>query len=660
MAEVQGLFGFAAPPLAAAPYTELAETPANAVDRWLDRRAGEAVARLPFLRSGYARQARAVLALEPALRDLPDDELRAQAQALRPRLLARRSDRRATVQTLALVREASARVLGRRHYPVQIMGALALLDGRLVEMATGEGKTLTAAPAAIVAALAGDPVHVVTVNDYLARRDAEDLRPLYDFFGLTVGIVEAETETDERRAGYACDITHVANKTLAFDYLRDRIALGRMRGRARRQVAELAAGGAGSGLFLRGLAFAIVDEADSVFVDEARTPLILSASTGDADEARRHQEALSLARSLCEGVHYRIDRMNRQVTLSGAGQSVVSEATAGLPGLWRIRRAREELAEQALSALHLYHLGRDYVVIEEKVQIVDEFTGRVMPDRSWQGGLHQLIETKEGLPPTDRKETLARVTYQRFFRRYRRLAGMTGTGFELSGEFREIYRLFTIRVPTNRPRQRRHLSTVFVRSETGKWQLLARRVAALHAAGRPVLIGTRSVEASEQASAALAAAGLGHKVLNAKQDKDEAAVVAEAGQSGAITVATNIAGRGTDIHLGPGVREAGGLHVILTEFHESRRIDRQLYGRAGRQGDPGSTEAIVSLEDALFTRYAPRLLAVVRRLPVWPLTQLLLRAAQARAEAENAATRAESTRSDRELDKALAFAGPVE
>lgn len=660
MAEVQGLFGFAAPRLAAAPYVELAETPANAVDRWLDRRMGESVARLPLMRLGYARQAARVLALEPALRDLPDDDLRTRAQALRPRLLARRSDRGAVVQALALVREASARVLGRRHYPVQVMGALALLDGRLVEMATGEGKTLTAAPAAIVAALAGDPVHVVTVNDYLARRDAEDLAPLYAFFGLTVGIVEAETETEDRRKGYACDIAHVANKTLAFDYLRDRIALGRMRGRARRQVAELSAGGAGAGLFLRGLAFAIVDEADSVFVDEARTPLILSASTGDADEARRHHEALALARGLREGAHYRIDRMNRQVTLTDAGQKVAADATAGLPGLWRIRRAREELAEQALSALHLYHLGRDYVVLEDKVQIVDEFTGRVMPDRSWQGGLHQLIETKEGLPPTDRKETLARVTYQRFFRRYRRLAGMTGTGFELAGEFREIYRLFTVRIPTNRPRQRRHVATRFEGSEARKWARLAERVARLHAAGRPVLIGTRSVEASEQAAAALAAAGLPHRVLNAKQDKDEAAVVAEAGQAGAITVATNIAGRGTDIHLGPGVREAGGLHVVLTEFHESRRIDRQLYGRAGRQGDPGSTEALVSLEDALFTRYAPRLLALVRRLPVWPLTVLLLAAAQSRAEAENAATRAESTRADRELDKALAFAGPVE
>ena len=660
MAEVQGLFGFAAPPLAAAPYTELAETPANAVDRWMDRRMGEAVARLPLLRLGYARQAARVLALEPALRDLPDDALRARAQALRPRLLARRSDRGAIVAALALVREASARVLGRRHYRVQIMGALALLDGRLVEMATGEGKTLTAAPAAIVAALAGDPVHVVTVNDYLARRDAEDLAPLYAFFGLTVGIVESETGTEERRKGYACDITHVANKTLAFDYLRDRIALGRMRGRARRQVSDLSAGGAGQGLFLRGLAFAIVDEADSVFVDEARTPLILSASTGDADEARRHHEALALARNLREGAHYRIDAMNRQVTLTSAGQKAVAAATAGLPGLWRIRRAREELAEQALSALHLYHPGRDYVVMDDKVQIVDEFTGRVMPDRSWQGGLHQLIETKEGLPPTDRKETLARVTYQRFFRRYRRLAGMTGTGFELAGEFREVYRLFTVRIPTNRPRQRRHLATRFEATDAARWQRLADRVARMQAAGRPVLIGTRSVEASEQASAALMAAGLAHTVLNARQDKDEAAVVAAAGQAGAITVATNIAGRGTDIHLGPGVREAGGLHVVLTEFHESRRIDRQLYGRAGRQGDPGSTEALVSLQDALFTRFAPRLLALVRRLPVWPLTALLLAAAQSRAEAENAATRAESTRSDRELDKALAFTGPVE
>jgi preprotein translocase subunit SecA len=530
----------------------------------------------------------------------------------------------------------------------------------MVEMATGEGKTLTATPAAIVAALAGQPVHVVTVNDYLAARDAEETRELYAFFGLTVGVVQTEMDPADRAAAYACDIAYVSNANLTFDYLRDRIALARRRSRARRRTQEVLSGRSARPLTLRGLAFAIVDEADSVLVDEARTPLILSSTADDPEAEATYAIALALARDLHTPRDFTIDRMNRQITLTDAGKTRLGQLAQGQQGLWRIRRAREELARQALSALHLFELGRDYVILDGKIQIVDEFTGRVMPDRSWQGGLHQMIEAKERQEVTGRKETLARITYQRFFRRYLRLSGMTGTGMELASEFRDTFDLRTVRIPRHRPLGRRDLGTRVLRDEAAKWAALARRTEELHARGQPVLIGTRSVEASERASEALRARGVPHWVLNAKQDAAEAEVVAAAGQRGAVTVATNMAGRGTDIRLGDGVAELGGLHVILTEFHESRRVDRQLFGRTGRQGAPGSCEALVSLEDDLFHRFAPRLLGLVRLAPLPPFCALLRKAAQARAEAEHATTRREQTKLDRDLERALAFTGPIE
>jgi len=664
MPEVQGILGFGGAPRGVAPYLELADPVSNAVDRWLERRLGAALARLPLTRVRLARRAQRIIAQGAALAHLDDATLRSRALALRARLLARPSDTATLDLAFAMVREASGRCLGKLHYKVQIMGALALYEGRMVEMATGEGKTLTAAPAAVVAALSGLPVHVVTVNDYLAARDAEELRPVFDFFGLSVGVIDSDMEPGARAVAYRCDITYVSNKNLTFDYLRDRIGLRQARGQGRRQVRALLAGDTapGAGLMLRGLAFAIVDEADSVFVDEARTPLILSATSDDAEAAALYATALRLARGLVARRDFTIDTMMRAVTLTDAGKAGLARVAQAehLPGLWRIRRAREELARQALSALTLFEAGRDYVVQEGKVQIVDEFTGRIMADRSWQGGLHQMIEAKEGLPVTGRKETLARITYQRFFRRYARLSGMTGTGMELAGEFREIFGLTTLRIPTHRRRQRRHLGTRFLRDEAAKWAAVAARVAAIHATGQPVLIGTRSVEASERAAAALVERGLPVVVLNATQDAEEAAIIARAGARGAITVATNIAGRGTDIKLGEGAAALGGLHVILTEFHESARIDRQLYGRAGRQGDPGSTEAIVSLEDELFARFAPWLLALARRVPLSPLCGLMRRRAQDRAEAEHATTRAEQTKADRDAERALAFTGPME
>jgi preprotein translocase subunit SecA len=658
--EAQGLFGFGAPRPGIAPYAELAEPISNTVDRWLDRAVGTLYAFSPFYRLRLRWLAWRVQRFAPRLRQLSDTELVGAAMALRPPLLRRRYAQPAILQAFAIVREASRRTLGMEHYSVQIMGALALFDGRMVEMATGEGKTLTATPAAVVAALAGQPVHIVTVNDYLAARDAEANRPLFELFGITCGVIDSDMDAVQRRAAYGFDVTYISNKNLTFDYLRDRIALGQRRSRPRRTTVDYLQGSNTGGLMLRGLCFAIVDEADSVFVDEARTPLILSSEGDTAEPALLYTRALEIARRLHEGRAYEIDRMNRSVALLKAGKEQVQQLAEGLSGLWRIRKAREELISQALSALLLFENGRDYIVADDTVQIVDEFTGRVMPDRSWQGGLHQMIEAKEGVAITGEKRTLARITYQRFFRRYLRLAGMTGTATELAGEFRDTYGLLTVRIPTHRPVRRRHLGTKYVPETRRRWELVAQRAARVSDAGRPVLIGTRSVEASEQASAALARLGRDHAVLNARQDSAEAAVIARAGEPGRITVATNMAGRGTDIRLADGVAAAGGLHVILTEFHESSRIDRQLFGRAARQGDPGTVEVIVALEDDLFKRFAPGYLRLVRRVRLPLFCELMRRRAQARAEREHATTRLEQTKLDRQLEKALAFTGSAE
>ena len=660
MPEARGILGFGQARMGIAPYAELADPISNVIDRWLERHQGAVLARSPFYRWRLARHARRIIGMETRFAAMTDDALRNAAHALRPRLMARRHAEPHLSEAFAIVREVSWRTTQKRHYPVQIMGALALYEGRMVEMATGEGKTLTATPAAVVAALAGDPVHVVTVNDYLAARDAEENAPIFEFFGLTCGVIDSDMDPDARRAAYRCDITYTSNNNVTFDYLRDRIALQSRRGLARLRTTDLLARRGGGGLMLRGLAFAIVDEADSVFIDEARTPLILSGGGDDPEAAAMYATALDLARSLTDGADYKIDQKARSVALEDRGKTRLSLLADGLSGIWAITKAREELVTQALTALHLFALGKDYIIQEGEVRIVDEYTGRVMPDRSWQGGLHQLIEAKEGVEITGRKETLARITYQRFFRRYVRLAGMTGTGVEVAGEFRDTFGLFTVRVPRHRRLKRRHLRTRFLRSEERKFRELARTVQRVHAKGQPVLIGTRSVEASEKASQALTDLGLEHDVLNAKQDAVEADVVSRAGRKGAITVATNIAGRGTDIRLGEGVRDLGGLHVVLTEFHESNRIDRQLYGRSGRQGDPGSTEALVSLEDELFRRFAPWMLRVARLVPLPPVCHLLRLRAQYKAEKEHATTRREQTKLDRDLEKSLAFSGAPE
>jgi preprotein translocase subunit SecA len=608
-----------------------------------------------------------------AVAALDDASLRLAALALRGPLRRDGFVQESVAECFALVREAASRVLGLRHYPSQVGAGWLLLQGTLLEMATGEGKTLAATLPALTAALAGLPVHVITVNDYLAERDAKCMGPLYEFFGLPAAAVVHGMSRAERRAAYAGAVTYVSNKELAFDYLRDRAALGDRAGTmhlAVQGVREQRPAGE-PGFVLRGLVFAIVDEADSVFIDEARTPLILSRMAEVGELQLRCQAAVDEARRLQAGEHFEVDNARRRITLTEAGRAGIAQ---GAPGATETNeptaggRQFEEDVRQALAALWLYRLDEHYVVVDGKLQIVDLSTGRVMPDRAWEQGLHQMIECKEGLALTGRRDTLARITYQRLFRRYLRLAGMTGTAAEVAPEIGRTYGLPVATVALHRPSQRRHTGLRCLPDQAAKWQAVADAVQAVAVVGgRPVLIGTRTVKASEHISAVLQARGVEHVVLNARQDSDEARVVERAGEAGRVTVATNMAGRGTDIELGLGVAALGGLHVVLTEFNDSRRVDRQLIGRCARQGDPGSTETVVALDDEIFSAHAPMLRRALGPLALGAQTKgrPLSRAALAllRAVAQGAAghlgreARDASLRHDRHLAQVLAFSG---
>lgn len=588
-----------------------------------------------------------------------DDELRAAVDDLRPRLIAQGFTPELAARSFALVREVTGRKLGMRHRPVQLMGGYVILCGHLAEMRTGEGKTITALLPAATAALAGMSVHVITVNDYLAARDAEQLRPVYETLGLTVGLVVHDQSPQQRASAYACDVVYACNKELVFDYLRDRNAIGRP-SQARIMASRLAHPRESRGV-MRGLHFALVDEADGILIDEARTPLIISREHEPDMPGSLCATLLTAARGLRTGDDFTILKARRTVRLTPAGRERISALQASLEGHWKAKRAREELVEQALAALWLYHRDQHYIVTDGKVQIVDEFTGRTMPDRQWQRGLQQLIEAKEGCAVSGRRETLTQITYQQFFRRYLHLSGMTGTATEIAGELDAVYGLRVVRIPTNKPDAKRDLGVVLRRDQAAKGKAVVDAARALVERRRAVLIGTRSVEASEALARLFTDAGLPHVVLNARNEPEEAKLVAAAGEAGRITIATNMAGRGTDIKLSPEVAANGGLHVILTEYHESGRIDRQLFGRCGRQGDPGSHQAIVALDDHLFDLYAgplARLLAKWHaadgRMPTW-IAHLLRIAAQTRAERLHRRIRRATLKADLDLEKALAF-----
>lgn len=533
---------------------------------------------------------------------MKDEEISKTAESLRTRLHLEGFAVEHVAQAFALVREASTRILGMRHFETQLLGGWVVLKGSVAEMETGEGKTLTVTLAAGTAALAGIPVHVITVNDYLTARDADWMGPVYRALGLRVGCIVHGLKPEERRAAYGCDVTYCTNKEIAFDYLRDWLTLEGNVNPLRLQAEYLHGQDARvHRLLLRGLHYGIVDEADSVLIDEARTPLIISGTAGDdgGEEGAFLEQAVALARRLEEGADYRVERDFRKVELTVDGRDRIREWALPLGPLWTGTVRREEVVRLGLMAIHLFRRDEEYLVRDDKVQIVDEFTGRVMADRSYEGGLHQLIEIKEGCPITRRPETMARISYQRFFKRYLHLAGMTGTAREVRAELWSVYGLPVVRIPTHRKMHRKAYPDGIFPTQEEKWNAVAERVREMHEKGRPVLIGTRSVAASEKASRLLTRMGLVHQVLNAKQDQEEAEIISRAGEAGSVLIATNMAGRGTDIRLGPGVGENEGLHVILTERHEAARIDRQLAGRCGRLGDPGSHEALLSLEDPI-------------------------------------------------------------
>ncbi len=570
-----------------------------------------------------------------------------------------------TAALFAALRELLARQSGRRLYDVQLIGAYTMLSGAVAQMATGEGKTLTASLAAATAALAGWPVHVITVNDYLTERDAGISEPFYTRLGLSTGFVTGAMETEARQRAYACDVCFCTAKDLAFDYLRDRIALGATDSDLHLKVEALTRRGAPRHheLRLRGLHFAIVDEADSVLIDEARTPLVISAQVPAGIDGAQAAQALALARGLEPGRHFRIDAQENRVILTPEGMEAVAERARDLGPIWRGRVRREELARQALTALHLFHQGDHYIIRDGKVLIVAGDSGRVMPDRSWSGGLQQLIEVKEGCEASPERRNIARMTYQRLFRRYLRLGGMTGTTGGVRGELWRVYQLRVMVVPTHRKVIRRHRRPRIFASDEARWQGAIARCVELHRRGVPVLVGTRSVAGSEDAAARLRAAGLAPEVLNATSEEREAAIIAEAGQPGRVTVVTNMAGRGTDIALGPGVREAGGLHVLLVDRQEARRQEDQFAGRAGRQGDPGSFEQWLSLEDPILDHAALPLRLLLRRAPFLcgqRLRAFALAHAQRQLERSHTAMRRALLESERRQGKTLAFTGRQE
>ena len=553
-------------------------------------------------------------------------------------------------RAVAIVREGAFRGKGLRPFAVQLMGAIAMTQGFIAEMATGEGKTLTASLAGCLWGWGGRPVHVITVNDYLVARDAEEMKPVYDELGLSVGHVVHEHTPADRHGMYRRNVVYVTSKELVADFLRDQIMLGTLRSANQTAIGMLMRGGASS-LLVPGLFRVIVDEADSLLIDEAVTPLIISNTPQGDPNSEIYRQADVLAQALIEGKDFTIDRTVRSVDLTERGKEELAILSRG-SNFWKGERRREELVTQALVAHHCFLRDEAYLVTpDQKVQIIDEFTGRVMADRSWRGGLHQAIEIKEGVPVTADKENLARLSFQRFFRQYPIMGGMTGTAWESSAELWQIYQRPVVRIPTNKPCIREQLPTRMFDTAGEKFDAVVARAIEFNDAEKPVLIGTRSVLSSDEISKRLAAAGRVHRVLNAAQDKNEAEIVSEAGRPGKITVATNMAGRGTDIKLSRGVADIGGLNVLAAEPNTSHRVDRQLYGRAARQGDPGSAQQFAAADDDLFQRHANLLRKSWRAIGA----DRLIKIAQARAERIARFNRKQVLKADDWMDQSMPF-----
>lgn len=594
---------------------------------------------------------------------LDDTALGREIRGLKKKLRLKGATFARVCQSFALVREIAGRHLNIRHYDVQLMGGWALFNGMVAEMETGEGKTLTATLPACTAAMSGLPTHVITVNDYLAGRDASLMRPVYEAMDLSLGVIQHGMPPEERKEAYRCDVVYCTNKELVFDYLKDHLQQRQRPGQAAYPLQRLYDETV-ENLNLRGLYFGIVDEADSVLIDEARTPLVISG-TGDSNfEEEVYRQAIDFAEQMVEDKDFNLDLTAKKVQLTDPGNERLEGLAEYSGGFWQARRRREQLVRQALTAIHIFHLDNDYIINDGKVSIVDEYTGRLMSDRSWEQGLHQMIECKEGCEITVQKDTLARMTYQRFFRRYHLLAGMTGTAREVTRELRSVYRLRVVRIPTHRPLIRKKEGAGFFISQKEKMDAIVQRTESLHGADQPVLIGSLTVENSEMLSALLDEHGLKHRILNARQDREEAEIISQAGQKGQITVATNMAGRGTDIQLGDDVEELGGLYVIGSEPHGARRIDRQLFGRCGRQGDPGSFEGFWSFEDEMFEPYLDSLSMGVVKFLLRTGTSIGLVGCrmfgshvQRRLEKKHFVIRRELLKHDESMAKALAFSG---
>ena len=540
-----------------------------------------------------------IIAMKPEMEALSDEELKAKTPYFKERLAAGETLDDILPEAFAVVREAGRRVLGMEHFKVQLIGGMILHQGRIAEMRTGEGKTLVATLPSYLDALEGKGVHVVTVNDYLAKRDAEWMGKLHEFLGLKVGVVLNSMTPEQRKEAYNCDITYVTNNELGFDYLRDNMAIYKEQ------------------LVLRSLHYAIIDEVDSILIDEARTPLIIS---GQSDKSTKLYEACDiLAKQLTRGKD--VEQLSKMDAIMGVeqeetGDFVVNEkdkvVNLTAQGVSRVEQffRIENLADPenleiqhniilALRANNLMHKDQDYIVKDDEVLIVDEFTGRVMPGRRYSDGLHQAIEAKEHVKVKRESKTLATITFQNFFNKFEKKCGMTGTALTEEREFRDIYGMDVIEIPTNVPVIRKDMNDLVYKTKKEKLHEVIEAIVAAHATGQPVLVGTITIEASEEVSALLKKKGIPHNVLNAKFHELEAEIVADAGQHGAVTIATNMAGRGTDIKLDEEAKAAGGLLIIGTERHESRRIDNQLRGRSGRQGDPGESRFFISLEDDL-------------------------------------------------------------
>lgn len=545
-----------------------------------------------------------IAALESSLQALADHQLRKESLWLRYRARSGEPLNRLLVEAFALVREAARRTVGMRHFEVQMLGGAAMHHRSIVEMQTGEGKTLAATLPLYLAALDGKGAFLATVNDYLARRDAEWMGPIYKALGMSVGVIQGQMPQPQRRKEYACDITYGTANEMGFDFLRDRLLL-RSQGEGNRdlfgQMLGVSGDGSGDQPVQRDLHFMLVDEADSILIDEARTPLIISALPGEDEQiaAEAYRWAAEVHTQFTENEHYEYDHDERTVELTFEGRQLVRRL-AKPSAMDRLPLSTiYEYAQRAIKVAREMFLDRHYVVRDGEIVIVDEFTGRLAEGRKWRAGIHQAIEAQEKVEITFATSQAARITIQDLFLRFDRLAGMTGTALSSRHELRKIYSVHVKGIPTNRPPIRKQLPTLVFGTSDAKWNAVVQDVVEQHRVGRPVLIGTRSIDKSEHLAQLLRTHGLETTILNARHVEEESEIVARAGEPGNITVSTNMAGRGTDIKLGQGVAELGGLHVICTELHEAQRVDRQLIGRCGRQGDPGTYRQFLALDDEI-------------------------------------------------------------